>query len=80
MCIRDSIGIEGASVYSKQARSRGDVGRATIIGFLSILFLLVAVSTLSYGVLTQEELAALPDNSMAAVLEAVVGPGGGLLI
>ena len=74
------IGIEGASVYSKQARSRGDVGRATILGFLSILFLLVAVSTLSYGVLSQEELAALPDNSMAAVLEAVVGPWGGLLI
>ena len=74
------IGIEGASVYSKQSKSRSDVGRATIIGFLSILALLVAVSTLSYGVLTQEELAALPDNSMAAVLEAVVGPWGGMLI
>nr|WP_234949145.1 amino acid permease [Corynebacterium sp. CNCTC7651] len=74
------IGIEGASVYSKQAQTRTDVGRATIIGFLSILVLLVSVSTLSYGVLTQEELAALPDNSMAAVLEAVVGPWGGALI
>lgn len=74
------IGIEGASVYSKQSKTRKDVGRATIIGFLSILVLLVAVSTLSYGVLTQQELAALPDNSMAAVLEAVVGPWGGALI
>ncbi|MEH0147849.1 amino acid permease [Corynebacterium sp. Q4381] len=74
------IGIEGASVYSKQASKRTDVGRATIIGFLSVLALLVAVSTLSYGVLTQEELAALPDNSMAAVLEAVVGPWGGVFI
>ncbi len=74
------IGIEGASVYSKQARKRSDVGRATIIGFLSVLVLLVAVSTLSYGVMSQEELAALPDNSMAAVLEAVVGPWGGVLI
>ena len=45
------IGIEGASVYSKQARVRSDVGKATIIGFLSVLGLLVAVSTLSYGVL-----------------------------
>ena len=50
------IGIEGASVYSKQARVRSDVGKATIIGFLSVLGLLVAVSTLSYGVLSQEEL------------------------
>ncbi|WKK60654.1 amino acid permease [Corynebacterium sp. P3-F1] len=74
------IGIEGASVYSKQARSRQDVGRATVIGFLSVLGLLVAVSTLSYGVLTREELAALPDNSMGAVLEAAVGPWGGALI
>lgn len=74
------IGIEGASVYSKQARVRSDVGKATIIGFLSVLALLVAVSTLSYGVLSQEELAALPENSMGAVLEAAVGPWGGVLI
>ena len=74
------IGVEGASVYSRQARTRNDVGRATVIGFLAVLVLLVSVSMLSYGVLTQEELAALPDNSMAAVLEAVVGPWGGALI
>lgn len=74
------IGIEGASVYSKQSRNRSDIGRATIIGFLSVLALLVAVSTLSYGVLTQAELAALPENSMGAVLEAVVGPWGGVFI
>lgn len=74
------IGIEGASVYSRHARSRKDVSRATIVGFLTVLFLLVSVSSLSYGVLTQEELAALPDNSMASVLEAVVGPWGGVLI
>ena len=74
------IGVEGASVYSKQARTRSDVGRATIIGFISVLVLLVTVSTLSFGVMTQTELAALPDNSMASVLTAVVGPWGGLLI
>ncbi|QGU06855.1 Arginine/ornithine antiporter [Corynebacterium occultum] len=74
------IGIEGASVYSKQARTRRDVGRATVIGFLTVLVLLVTIATLSYGVLTQSELAALGDNSMAAVLEAVVGPWGGALI
>ncbi|MEJ6013836.1 amino acid permease [Corynebacterium sp. H127] len=74
------IGVEGASVYSKQARTRKDVGRATIIGFFSVLALLVTVTTLSYGVLTQEELAGLGDNSMAGVLEAAVGPWGGILI
>lgn len=74
------IGVEGASVYSKQARTRSDVGRATVIGFISVLVLLVSVSTLSFGVLTQEELAALPDNSMASVLTAAVGEWGGALI
>ncbi|WP_306592702.1 amino acid permease [Corynebacterium striatum] len=73
------IGVEGASVYSKQARSRNDVGRATVIGFFSVLALLVSVSTLSFGVLSQAE-AALPDNSMASVLEAVVGPWGAAFI
>ena len=74
------IGVEGASVYSKQARSRNDVGRATVIGFFSVLALLVSVSSLSFGVLSQAELAALPDNSMASVLEAVVGPWGAAFI
>lgn len=74
------IGVEGASVYSKQARTRSDVGRATVIGFFSVLALLVSVSTLSFGVLSQAELAALPDNSMASVLTAAVGPWGGALI
>ena len=36
-----SIGIEGASVYSARARKREDVGRATVIGFLICLLLLM---------------------------------------
>lgn len=74
------IGVEGASVYSKQARHRKDVGRATVIGFFSVLALLVTVTTLSFGVMTQEELAGLGDDSLAAVLEYVVGPWGGALV
>ena len=74
------IGVEGASVYSRQSRSSNDVARATVLGFLSVLALLVSVSALSFGVLSRAELAALPDNSMASVLEAVVGPAGGALV
>lgn len=74
------IGVEGASVYSKQARTRKDVGHATMIGFVTVLLLLVTVTTLSYGVLTQAELNDLGDNSLAGVLEATVGPWGGMLV
>lgn len=74
------IGIEGASVYSARARRREDVGRATVIGFLICLLLLMAVSLLSLGVYTQPELAGLKNPSMAGVLEKIVGTWGAILI
>lgn len=74
------IGIEGASVYSARARKRADVGRATVIGFLITLLLLMAVSLLSLGVLAQPELATLKNPSMAGVLEKAVGTWGTVLI
>jgi arginine:ornithine antiporter/lysine permease len=74
------IGIEGASVYSARAQNRKDVGTATVIGFLICLALLMAVSLLSMGILSQPELAALKNPSMAPVLEKVVGTWGALLI
>ncbi|WP_431080332.1 arginine-ornithine antiporter [Pseudomonas thivervalensis] len=74
------IGIEGASVYSARAQKRADVGRATVIGFLGVLALLVLVNVLSLGVMSQPELAQLQNPSLAGVLEHVVGPWGALLI
>ena len=74
------IGIEGASVYSARARQREDVGRATIVGFVICLLLLMAVSLLSLGIFTQPDLAALKNPSMAGVLEKAVGTWGAVLI
>ena len=74
------IGVEGASTYSKRARHRKDVSLATLLGFLVVFLLLVLVSFLSFGVASREELAAMGDNSMAEVLELVVGPWGAGLI
>lgn len=74
------VGIEGASVYSRYAKNRNDVGIATILGFLGVLCLMVLVTMLSYGVLLRPELAALPTPSMAGVLEAVVGPWGKIFV
>jgi arginine:ornithine antiporter/lysine permease len=74
------VGIEGASVYSRYARDRKDVGKATVLGFLSVLSLLVLVTMLSYGVMPRTDLAGLPTPSMAGVLEALVGPWGGVFI
>lgn len=43
------IGIEGAAVYSQRAANREDVGRATVLGFVGVLVLLLMVNLLSYG-------------------------------
>lgn len=74
------LGIEGATVYSTRAQKKSDVGRATVVGFLLTSALLVMVSVLSLGIMTQPELAALKNPSAAGVLQHVVGGWGADLI
>ncbi|MDO5672212.1 MAG: basic amino acid/polyamine antiporter [Actinomycetaceae bacterium] len=74
------IGIEGAAIYSTRAKSSKDVGKATVMGFLFVLGLLVLTNVLSYGVVAQAELAGFADPSMAGVMAAVVGPWGAAVI
>lgn len=74
------LGIEGASVYSRYAKRREDVGRATVLGFLSVLALFASISILSYGILPKAEIAGLSQPSVGGVFEAAVGPWGGTFI
>ncbi|HET9422664.1 MAG TPA: basic amino acid/polyamine antiporter [Nocardioides sp.] len=70
------IGIEGASVYSRYARRREDVGKATVLGFLSVLSIFSLVTLSSYAVVPQPELADTRQPSMVGVFESVVGDWG----
>jgi len=74
------IGIEGASVYSRYAQKRSDVGVATIFGFVGVTALMVMVTLLSYAVLPRAEIAGLRQPSMATVFEAVVGHWGAVFV
>ncbi|CAN5837602.1 basic amino acid/polyamine antiporter [soil metagenome] len=74
------LGIEGASVYSRFARKRSDVGRATVIGFLSVLSVFALVTLVSYGIMPQDELGQLAQPSMGSVLESIVGHWGSIFI
>jgi arginine:ornithine antiporter/lysine permease len=74
------LGIEGASVYSRYAKRREDVGTATVLGFLSVLALFACISILSYGILPRAEIAALQQPSVGGILEAAVGAWGGVFI
>jgi arginine:ornithine antiporter/lysine permease len=74
------IGIEGASVYSRFAKERSDVGKATILGFIIVTSLMVLVTLLPYAVLQRADIAGMRQPSMAAVLESVVGPWGAIFV
>jgi arginine:ornithine antiporter / lysine permease len=74
------LGIEGASVYSRYAKTRSDVGAATIMGFIGVTTLMVLVTLLPYAVLERADIADMRQPSMAAVLEAVVGPWGAVFV
>ncbi|MEY9123818.1 arginine:ornithine antiporter/lysine permease [Bradyrhizobium yuanmingense] len=74
------LGIEGASVYSRYAKERSDVGAATIMGFLVVTSLMVLVTLLPYAVLPRAEIADMRQPSMATVLEAVVGHWGAVFV
>jgi arginine:ornithine antiporter/lysine permease len=70
------LGIEGASVYSRFAKTRSDVGTATILGFVAVTGLMIAVTLLPYGLLPRADVAAIRQPSLAGALEAAVGPWG----
>lgn len=74
------LGIEGASMYSRFAKKREDVGRATVLGFLGVLGVFALVTLVSYGAMPQGELAEISQPSMASVLESLVGEWGSVFI
>lgn len=74
------IGIEGASVYSRYAKTRSDVGVATILGFVAVTGLMVAVTLLPYATAPRAAIAGVQNPSLAGALELVVGHWGAVLI
>jgi len=74
------LGVEGASVYSRHAKRRADVGRATVLGFLSVLAVFASVTIVSYGILPYQQIAQLQQPSMAGLLEAAVGHWGAVFV
>ncbi|MFF7883913.1 basic amino acid/polyamine antiporter [Streptomyces sp. NPDC007896] len=74
------LGVEGASVYSRHARRREDVGRATLLGFLSVFAIFASVTIVSYGLLPMSQIAELRQPSMAGVLESAVGTWGKVFV
>ena len=73
-------GIEGAVVVSNRAKKMSDVAKGSSVSFFFVLILYALLSMISMGIMSPEELAALPDPNLAYVMEAVAGPWGAALI
>lgn len=74
------LGIEGATVYSRYAKRREDVGKATVLGFLSVLAIFALVTLSSYSVRPQPDIANTRQPSMIGIFQYVVGDWGEVFI
>lgn len=74
------IGIEGAVVISDKAKNQRDVGKATLLGFLTCLILYIIVSLLPMGRYTQSQLSVMSAPSSAEVLGGIIGKLGNTLM
>src|SRR6476620_5627512 len=74
------IRIEGARVYSRFAQKRSDVGTATILGFVAVTGLMVAVTLLPFATAPRAAIAGVQNPSLAGALELVVGHWGAVFI
>lgn len=73
------VGIESAVVLSGRARSQRDVKMATIVGLMIALFIYVAITILTMGVLPQDMLKA-SDKPLVDALSMVIGSSGSTLM
>lgn len=74
------IGIEGAVVFSGRARKRSDVGKATVLGIITVILIYMLITLLSLGVMKRAGLSHLSQPAMAELLKSVVGEWGAVLV
>lgn len=74
------IGIESGTIFATRAKKLSDVAKATNLGAMFVIVLLVGTSVLSLGLLAPNQISKLHDPSVAGLMENMVGPWGGWLI
>ncbi|CAI2681134.1 arginine-ornithine antiporter [Apilactobacillus apinorum] len=73
-------GIEGAVIFSGYAKKRKDIGRATILGIITVTLIYMLITLLSFGVMHQAQLASLGQPAMADLLQHLVGKWGAVVV
>jgi arginine:ornithine antiporter / lysine permease len=73
-------GIEGAVIFSGHAKKRTDIGKATILGIVTVTLIYMLVTLLSFGVMRQAQLAHLGQPAMAYLLKSLIGKWGAIIV
>lgn len=67
------VGVEGAAMMSDRAQSKFIIEKSTVFGLLGLLVIYVSASILPYGIMSQEQVAALHNPAIGYVLVNKVG-------
>jgi arginine:ornithine antiporter/lysine permease len=79
-CLWMFVGVEGVAILANRAKNMKDVGKASVIGILLVLFTTISVSIMSIGVMERNALINLKTPSGAYILEYIIGPAGASLV
>ena len=74
------VGIEGALIYSARAKTKSDASRAIVISYIVIAVTYLLLTFLTFGALSQAQVAGMEVPALGGILEAVVGKWGAVLM
>ncbi|WP_028124972.1 amino acid permease [Eremococcus coleocola] len=74
------VGIEGALIYSARAKNKSDASKAIVTAYIVIAVVYLLIILLSFGALSQAEVAGMEVPALGGILEAVVGKWGAVLM
>ena len=74
------LGVEGAVVISSKAKSKKEVGNATIIGLFFTMSLYVIVTFITLAAIPREVVITMPNPSLAYALEFLIGKYGAIMV
>lgn len=74
------VGVEGALIYSARAKSKSDASKAIVVSYIVIAVTYLLIIFLTFGVLSQEQIAGMEVPALGGILKAVVGDWGAVLM
>ncbi len=74
------VGIESGTIFATRAKKSSDVAKATNVGTIFIIILLIGTSVLSLGLMSPSKISELHEPSLAGLMKLMVGNWGEWLI